>query len=382
MQGALYYIYKGVFILFNKIIKEEIVLIIAWILAIITMFIVKPNISYINYIDFYTLILLFCLMTIICGLENNNIFQKIITLLLKKINNTRQLYIILIFITFFSSMLITNDVALIVFVPFTIKLLKILNLEKEIINLVVMQTISANLGSMATPIGNPQNLYLYSNYNINFIEFIIIILPFTILSLFLFLIFIFTKKSNSIHIEKNIEQNFDNKKYSNIIYLILFIFCLLTIGRILNMYILFIIVFISILIIDKSIFKNIGYSLLFTFVGFFIFVGNIQKMEFISNIIKNIMKFDNVIISVFISQFISNVPASILLSKFTNNFNSLIIGTNIGGLGTLIASMASLISYKYVIKENISYKNKYILNFTLFNILFLILLLILYFIIK
>lgn len=368
--------------MFNKIIKEEIVLIIAWILAIITMFIIKPNISYINYIDFYTLILLFCLMAIICGLENNNIFQKIITLLLKKINNTRQLYIILIFITFFSSMLITNDVALIVFVPFTIKLLKILNLEKEIINLVVMQTISANLGSMATPIGNPQNLYLYSNYNINFIDFIIIILPFTILSLFLFLIFIFTKKSNSIHIEKNIEQNFDNKKYSNIIYLILFIFCLLTIGRILNMYILFIIVFISILIIDKSIFKNIDYSLLFTFVEFFIFVGNIQKMEFISNIIKNIMKFDNVIISVFVSQFISNVPASILLSKFTNNFNSLIIGTNIGGLDTLIASMASLISYKYVIKENINYKNKYILNFTLFNILFLIILLLLYFIIK
>lgn len=360
-------------------IKKEIVLIISWVLAIITMFFNPPNLKYINYIDFYTLILLFSLMCIICGLENNNLFYKIINFMLKKIKTTKQLDLIIIFVTFFSSMLITNDVALIVFVPFTIKILSILGLKNKIINLVILQTIAANLGSMATPIGNPQNLYLYSNYRMGFLNFILNIFPFVLLSFLILLAFVCFKKSYNIVIPKENLSNKKTKTYLNYIYLFLFIFCILTIARFINMYVLFALVFFFVLIFDKNVLKHIDYSLLLTFIGFFIFVGNVENMSIISNFIKNIMVFDNVLISILLSQFISNVPASILLSKFTNDSYALLIGTNLGGLGTLIASMASLISYKYVIKHNISYKNKYIFKFSIYNIIFLILLVLLYF---
>ena len=176
---------------FIELVRKETVLVIAWVLAIISAFFVKPNIKYIDYIDFRTLGILWSLMVIMEGLSCNGLFEKIGYKLLKKTKNVWQLSITLVFICFFSSMLITNDVALITFVPFTMMILGKCEKQNLLIPIIVLQTIAANLGSMLTPIGNPQNLYLYGLWGVNIFTFIKTILPYSIVSFFLLLLFLF-----------------------------------------------------------------------------------------------------------------------------------------------------------------------------------------------
>lgn len=361
----------------NKIItfvKKEIVLIIASFLAIISCFFVKPNINYISYIDFRTLTILFSLMSVVEGLSKNNVFKLFGQKLVLISKTTKELVLSLVLICFFTSMLITNDVALITFVPFAIIVLKFANLEYLIIYVVVLQTIASNLGSMVTPMGNPQNLYLFSLSNMDIINFMLIILPYAIVSLILIFFLVLFIKNKSI---SNSELHFNNitiNKKQVIIFLILFIICILTVLRLISFLILFVIILIVIFIIDKSIFKKVDYSLLLTFVAFFIFVGNIGNISFFKEKLNNVLIGRECFISILLSQLISNVPAALLLSNFTNNYKELIIGTNLGGLGTLIASMASLISYKKFVINYPKLTAKYLLSFTLYNILFLLVL--------
>lgn len=361
-------------------VKNEIVLIISFVLAVISAFFVVPNRGYFEYIDFRTLGLLFCLMIIMAGLNRLGVFKFIAEKMLLKINSISELSLILGLLCFFSSMIITNDVALITFVPFTITALKLSNKTDKLIWIVTVETIAANLGSMLTPIGNPQNLYLFSSFNMSMSDFIFTILPYAFLSLILIIIScLFTGKGKI-----DTPYNDNEYKFSKLhigVYTLLFILALLTVFRVIPYILTVIITIVVILLFDRKVILKVDYSLLFTFIFLFIFIGNLGEIEIISDLLKRVVSGNEVLVGIISSQVFSNVPAAILLSKFTENVKNLLIGVNLGGLGTLIASMASLISFKFVAKEKIK-TGKYILTFTIVNIVFLILNIVLWLIIK
>lgn len=369
-----------------EFIKQEAILIVACVLAVISMFFVTPDEKYFEYIDFRTLGILFSLMALMAGFQSMGIFEEISRKLLNKVKNIRQLVVMLTLLCFFFSMIITNDVALITFVPFTFVLFDMLGQTEEkkwLIPVVILQTIAANLGSMLTPIGNPQNLYLYGKSGMAFEKFILLMLPYTVLSLVMLLISSFVigsfgnKKITVSLTTKSKEKN----TCKVIMYVVLFCICILAVLRILSVSIAFAVTLCAIMIFDRKVLKKVDYSLLLTFVGFFIFIGNMGRLPMFSFLLQKYISGNEVITAVLTSQVVSNVPAALLLSNFTHNLPALIVGTNIGGLGTLIASMASLISYKFIAqKKNIS-KGKYLIFFTVGNIIFLAALMLLYVII-
>lgn len=352
-------------------VKKEIVLIISFVLAIISMLFVPPSERYIDYIDRRTLGLLFCLMTIMAGLNRLGLFKLLAEKLVHKVHTIRGVTVTLVLLCFFISMIITNDVTLITIVPFTIILLEISHQKSKLIYIVTLETISANLGSMTTPIGNPQNLYLFSNYNMNIDEFIIAIIPYSVLSLVLLVVLSLFVGNESITVEKELNRAKGSKNsFLPIMYGILFILALFSVFKILDYRVLLGVLLIAILSLDRITLIKVDYSLIFTFVFLFIFIGNLGNIEYIHNFLQGIIIGNEVWVGVLSSQIFSNVPASILLSKFTDNGSALLIGVNIGGLGTLIASMASLISFKFLQNENIKI-SRYIIVFTFMNLVFL-----------
>ncbi len=349
-------------------IKNEIVLVLSFVLAVISCFVVVPNKGYIDYIDFKTLVLLFSLMAVTAGLNKIGVFKILAEKLLKYVKRFSSLSIVLCLLCFFSSMLITNDVALITFVPFTLLILNLTDKKDKAIILITLETVAANLGSMATPIGNPQNLYLFSKYEMAMWDFFSAILPYAGLSLVLIVVSaLFTGKEKIEISNEKTEFNFDIRI---IIYSVLFVVALLSVFRVIHFLILLGITIVCLVIFDRKIFAKIDYSLLLTFVFLFVFIGNLGNIPAVSNFLKSIVSGKEIAVGVISSQVFSNVPAAILLSNFTENVKDLLIGVNLGGLGTLIASMASLISFKLVAKEGINVK-KYILVFSLVNIAFL-----------
>lgn len=349
--------------------KKETVLCVSAMLAVISMFFTPPSANYVSYIDVRTLLLLFCLMGIMAGLRENGVFSALAGSLLARTKNFRTLSFVLISLCFFTSMLITNDVALITFVPFAIEVVKKSGKSNYLIPIVVLQTIAANLGSMLTPVGNPQNLYLYSLSGMPLGEFILLVLPYTVLSFILLMLANLSVKSQKVVYTP--ESNHFSVK-TTVFYALLFTVCMLTVANILNYIITFVIVTISILIVNRKLLLRVDYSLLLTFVFFFIFIGNMSNVDAFKNAVSSLVEGREILASVLSSQIISNVPAAVLLSGFTKNVKDIIIGTNIGGLGTLIASMASLISYKIFVAEVPCEKGRYFWQFTLWNIIFLI----------
>ena len=356
---------------FKEFIKNEIVLIISFILAVISAFFVTPNTGYLDYIDFRTLGLLFCLMAVMAGLNSMGVFKFIAEKMLSKVKTTSGLSVILGLLCFFSSMVITNDVTLITFVPFTITALKISKKIDKLIWIVTVETVAANLGSMLTPIGNPQNLYLFSKFNMTIGDFVSTILPYALLSLVLIVASCLFTGRDSLKSPKNETENNFSKLHIGI-YITLFIIALLTVFHVIPYLITVAITIIAILIFDRKVITKVDYSLLLTFIFLFIFIGNLGEIKPINDSLKSVVNGNEVIVGIVSSQVFSNVPAAILLSKFTENAKNLLIGVNLGGLGTLIASMASLISFKFVAKEKVS-TGKYVLTFTVLNIIFLIL---------
>ena len=370
-----------------EFIKQEMVLIVACVLALISTFFVTPDKKYFEYIDFRTLGILFSLMALMAGFQNMGVFEEISRKLLNKVKSIRQLVVTLTLLCFFFSMIITNDVALITFVPFTFVLFDMLVQDAEkkwLIPVTVLQTISANLGSMLTPIGNPQNLYLYGKSGMAFGEFIFLILPYVFLSFLMllvssFIIGIIDNKKISVSLT---QYNKEKSTCKVLMYVILFCICILSVLRVVSVGIAFAVTLCAVIILDRKVLKKVDYSLLLTFVGFFIFIGNMGRIPMFSSLLEKYISGNEVIISVIASQCVSNVPTALLLSNFTSDIPVLIIGTNLGGLGTLIASMASLISYKFIAqKKNIS-TGKYVLYFSVVNVIFLVALMLLYVIIK
>ncbi|WP_026651573.1 SLC13 family permease [Butyrivibrio proteoclasticus] len=365
---------------FSKI-KSDPVLIAAWILAIISAFVVTPDKEYIGYIDFRSLGILWSLMIVIQGLKENSVFEKIATGLLEKVNTGRSLAIILILMCFLGSMFITNDVALITFVPFALMLLHSCKRDDLAIPVVVLQTVAANLGSMLTPIGNPQNLYLFSATGMGIVEFILCMLPYTLITLALLFVSAFLLKNGSNKIEMSGDVLTVGKFGSNkqiIIYMVLFVLAILSVVRVIPWYVAAICVFVVVLGMDYKILFRADYMLLLTFIGFFVFTGNIGRIPQIHDYLKGIVSGREFYSAIVASQFISNVPATFLLFEFAEDYKELLRGVNIGGLGTLIASMASLISYKNFANAFPDKKGKYILKFSLVNVIYLVIMLLLH----
>ncbi len=382
--------------------KKEIVLTVALLLAVVSMFFVKPDKEYIDYIDFSTLSILFCLMAVMAGLQRMGVFRKIAEALLSKVQKTWQIVLILVMLCFFFSMLITNDVALITFVPFTFIILDLLGEETEkklLIPVVVLQTIAANLGSMLTPIGNPQNLYLFGKAQMGIGEFMLLLLPYTAVS-FLLLAGccvwlgrsggreggasaqtggaskLQAPQGNGTSLESlTTGTKLQGGAWDISRYLILFVLALLTVAKFVPFEITLAVTVVTMLLFDRKLFAKIDYSLLLTFVGFFVFIGNMGRVDAFREMLQSIIHGNEVLTAVVSSQVISNVPAALLLSGFTEDVGALIVGTNLGGLGSLIASMASLISYKYIVKENRCGKGAYFAYFTVANVVFLAILL-------
>lgn len=360
-----------------EFLKKETVLCIAFLLAVISAFIVPVDSQYIEYMDFRVLVLLFALMTVMSGLQSLGIFEKLSYSLLKYVKSTRSLTLLLVSLCFFLAMFITNDVALITFVPFTILILEKIDSPKNLIPIIVLETIAANLGSMLTPIGNPQNLYLYGLSGLSISEFLLHMALSTIISFVLLIICsLFLKKEEITILETT--NTFENKKpVLTAYYFVLFILCLLTVAYLIPYPVLLLVSIPVLLIWDNKTLKKVDYSLLLTFISFFVFIGNMQRIPAVAEMISSLVEGKELITAFLTSQIISNVPAAMLLSGFTDNYKALLLGVNIGGLGSLIASLASLISFKYFAnyvaklpKESNITKGKYLAHFTSMNVLF------------
>jgi Na+/H+ antiporter NhaD/arsenite permease-like protein len=350
---------------FIEFLKKECVLVIAVTLAILSSFISMPKLSY---IDFKVLILLFNLMVVVAAFKELKFLDSIAIGLLKKCNTYTSISLALVFITFISSMIVTNDVALITFVPLSIVIARKANIN--VLKIVIFQTLAANLGSSFTPMGNPQNLFIYSFYNLSPIDFFKITLPIVILAVLFLVLLVFKDKKMNLSLDLE-DVKIDNKRD---VYLFggLFLIILLSVFHVIDYKVTFLITIVMVLILNKKLFSQVDYSLLITFIGFFIFVGNISTMDVVKNFMEGILNSpkSTFLASVLSSQVISNVPATMLLSGFTDHFKELLLGVNIGGMGTLIASLASVISYKIYASE--FGNDNYMKSFTFYNILGLI----------
>ena len=352
----------------GEFVRKETVLTVALLLAVISAFIVPPDSAYVDYIDFRTLAILFCLMTVVAGFSQQGMFGIIAKSMINRMGSLRTVTIVLIFIT--------NDVSLITFVPMTLTVLGMAGeevLTRWMVPVITLQTIAANLGSMLTPIGNPQNLYLYGLAGISAGRFVLLMLPYTVASAALLVICVIVcmkGKNRQLEIRLSGSDIQVNRKLVGI-YSILFVLSLLTVARIVPYWVTFAVVLVVVLICQRRLLLKVDYSLIFTFVGFFVFIGNMGRIDGFRTFVEKVLGGHEVITSVLASQVISNVPAAVLLSGFTDRYTDLIVGTNLGGLGTLIASMASLISFKYVARQDKGARGRYLAYFTFANVLFL-----------
>lgn len=352
-----------------NLLKKDLVLVIASVLAIISCFFNTPKLEY---IDFKVLALLFNLMIIVAAFKDFNLFDYIATKILSKCTSYKSLSFTLVAITFCSAMIITNDVALLTFVPLTLIICKKADLKS--MKIIILQTLAANLGSSLTPMGNPQNLYIYSTFNISPFEFFKISLPLAVLSIIFLLIILFKDKNFELSVELNHREAPNKKKIA--LYSTVFILILLSVFHLIDYRIIFILTMITVLFNDPKLFKKVDYSLIITFIAFFVFIGNISALDSVKNFMTGILatKESTYFASITASQFISNVPATILISPFIEYYKELLLGVNVGGLGTLIASLASVISYKLYISEYPDDNKEFIKSFTFYNILGLIIL--------
>lgn len=343
---------------FLNVCKSDIVFTIAFLAAILSSLVAMPKISY---IDFKVLACLFNLMIVIKAFEKQKLLDKFAVSLINKCSSLHKLSLILVLLCFFCSMLITNDVALITFVPLTIIISN--KCKINVGNIIILETLAANIGSSLTPMGNPQNLYIFSKYSLSISQFFSTLVFFTLIGVAWLLILSFRLKNEPIKVSLNAISS--ENRLKTLIWLVLFIIIILSVFNIINFKIAFILTIFSIFILDKKLILEVDYLLLLTFISFFIFIGNISNISLVNIYMQNCLSSNTstYVASIALSQLISNVPCSILLSKFTGNWKALLLGVNIGGIGTLIASLASVISYKLYIKDNPKEVKQYLLKF-------------------
>lgn len=353
--------------------KGEPVLLISALCALLSMFLTPPSAAYLGYIDQRVLILLFSLMAVVAGLQDCGLFEVLAQKLLTGRRRMKILKLLLVMLPFFTSMLVTNDVALLTFVPFAVLTLGLVGRSGELLWVVVLQTLAANLGSMATPVGNPQNLYLYNTYSIAPGQFFAVILPLTLVS------FVALTVACLVGKDETIEVHFPEKAALRRpgrmgLLLLLFVLCLLCVFHVVGEWVLLAVVLIALLIAGRDLLPRVDYGLLATFVCFFVFAGNIGAVPALREGLTQALAWNAALVSGLASQVISNVPAALLLSGFTDDWRGLLLGTDIGGLGTPVASLASLISLKLYLRTQNANGGRYLLIFTLANVAGLLLL--------
>jgi Na+/H+ antiporter NhaD/arsenite permease-like protein len=358
----------------SKYLYKDKVFMIAALCAIISMFFVVPNEKYVSYINFKVLIIMLTLMISVAGFYETHFFDFIATKLVIRFKSIKWISMIMIWTTFFLAMLLTNDAVLLTLVPFAIFILKHTEKEKYAVPIIILMTIAANMGSALTPMGDPQNIYLYAFYQIPFRDFITAMIPITFLGFILITVFNFQMIKNE-KCELNITApEIDFKKLG--IYFLLLINALLSVLHIIPYWYTLAITLIIALLSCKHLFKRVDYTLLLTFFSFFIFTGNLSQMDWIKDAISGLL---NSPLSVYLmglgtSQIISNVPAAVLLSTFTDSkyYVALLQGVNVGSMGTIIGSLASLITFKYIIKDYPKEMKKYLVLYSLISILFIV----------
>ena len=353
-------------------IKKEPILCVAALAALVSCAFVPPDREYLGYVDFRTLALLYCLMLVVAGLRKAGAFSHLAHLLCVRAKTARGMGMLLVAMTFFSSMLITNDVALLTFVPFAVVLLGMTGRRQDLILVVALQTVAANLGSMLTPVGNPQNLYLYSYYGFSAGEFFGVTAPVWALSLALTLLLCLLLPRAPLSVELGEEPGV--RRRALWLYLALFAVCLLSVFRVLPWPVMLLIVAAALLLFDRRMLLDADFLLLLTFVAFFIFAGNLARLDAVDRLLRRLLSGREYLTALLASQVISNVPAALLLSGFTSNARELLLGVDVGGLGTPIASLASLISLKLYCRSRGARPGRYLLVFTLVNVLLLALL--------
>lgn len=351
--------------------SKNIVLVIAFILAGISCIFVPFDKQYLHYFDYRTLTCLFCMMLVICSLRNIWFFRIMARKIIVVFKNTRSAISALIFITFVGSMLIANDMALLTFLPLSIIVLKSTNNQKYMCFTFIIQTIAANLGGMLTPFGNPQNLFLYNYFNIPNGEFFLTMLPPFVISLLLIGLSCLVVKPEKLTLEDLDIPKLDWKKAS--VYFVLFIYSILIVFRVAPFWSGFLMIPIIFVLDRKSLFQ-VDYCLLFTFCLFFVFSGNVARIPSVQGFLSSLVQKNALLTGVGLCQLISNVPTSILLANFTSNYKPLLVAVNIGGCGTLLSSLASLITFKHYSAENPIKVKSYLLYFHLINFSFLALL--------
>ena len=329
----------------KEFIRKETVLCIAALCAAATMFLVPPSMEYLHYIDFRVLCLLLCLMGVVAGFQSVGAFEFLTFQLLSRIRSGRILGITLVMLPFFSSMLVTNDVALLIFIPFTLELLTRLELRKTIVPVIVLQTVAANLGSMATPVGNPQNLFLYSAFQLDAGAFFSVTIPLTLVS-FVVLIAASFPVLPKVLSRQELERAEIRSTGHLLLFTALFLLCLLTVFRVVPYPVTTAVIVAVLALLNRKLLKEIDYMLLITFVCFFVVSENLGRMDSVRDLMQSLLGKSTLFTSVGASQIISNVPAAVLLSGFADQWKPLLAGVNIGGLGTPIASLASLITLK------------------------------------
>ena len=356
---------------FLAFIKKNAVLCIAILAASITAIFVPPDKAYLGYFDFKTLTCLFCVLAVVCAFRNIRFFSILATKIVKVFKTTRSAILALVYITFLGSMLIANDMALLTFLPLGYFVLSSTSKEKYMAFTFIMQNIAANLGGMLTPFGNPQNLYLYTKFAIPTGEFMLVMLPPFLISVALITICCLFVKKETLTVESKPETL---PPLRTVIYAVLFALSIIIVFRVIEFWIGLIIIPTVLAFMDRKALKDVDYGLLFTFVAFFIFAGNMARIPAVSRIFSALLNKNVLLVSALSCQVISNVPSAILLSQFTSNWKALLVGVNIGGVGTLISSLASLITFREYTKHNVGKTGKYILLFSAFNFGFLFLL--------
>ena len=360
--------------------KKNAVMLIALLAAVVTCFIVPIDKAYLEYFDYKTLTCLFCVLAVVCALKNIRFFYMLARKIVQVFKNARMAVLGLVYITFIGSMLIANDMALLTFLPLGFLVLTSTDKRKYMAITFILQNIAANLGGMLTPFGNPQNLYLYSKFNIPTVEFMGIMAPPFVLSIALITVccFLFVK-AEPLQLE---EEKIALPPVRTIIYLALFALSIVIVFRWIPYWTGLIVIPITLLIMDRKALKKVDYPLLLTFVFFFIFSGNMARIEGVRKLFSALLERTTLLVSALSCQVISNVPSAILLSQFTGNYADLLLGVNIGGVGTLISSLASLITFREYGKHNPGKTGKYIALFSAFNFAFLFILLGFQFLIK
>ncbi len=353
-------------------IKKNIVMLVAMAAAAVTCFLVPPDREYLGYFDIKTLTCLFCVLAVVCALKNVQFFYILAKKIVQVFRNTRLSILALVYITFIGSMLIANDMALLTFLPLGLLVLTSTGKGKYMAFTFIMQNIAANLGGMLTPFGNPQNLYLYTKFEIPNLEFMSIMAPpFAVAVVLITLCCILFVKPEPLELK---DEPVSLPVGRTAVYLLLFALAIAIVFRGVPYWIGLIIIPAVLIFMDRQALKMVDYPLLLTFVFFFIFSGNMARIDVVKELFSWLLGKSTLLFSVASCQVISNVPSAILLSQFTDNYRDLLLGVNIGGVGTLIASLASLITFREYTKQNKGKTGYYMLLFTAFNFAFLIIL--------